>query len=331
MTIDLSNISYKVVAILSDGTQIYLSSAAQNIAWEENESELAVRLNLTIRDVAYEGGRLATKLALCTVVYLYANWGMGEKEIFRGTIWEWQHSEMHDDEIVITCYDQLYYLQKSQDNRYYAKGTGTKKIIMDICSAWKVPQGVYAGPDVKHKKILYKSKTIAAMIKDALADAKDLGGVEAFARSAAGKIDILPFGSNEDVFLFKVGENLSVSTDKYSMVNLVTRVVVTGKDDSKGRPKVVATIDGKTEYGILQTFHAKGDATTAEAKKAAQKIIDEKGKPTRTTTLRAPDFPLIRKGDKIYVETDAMKGYYYVKGVSHNATNGLMNMEVKPV
>ncbi|MBR1566743.1 MAG: hypothetical protein IJ649_08265, partial [Oscillospiraceae bacterium] len=67
-----------------------------------------------------------------------------------------------------------------------------------------------------------------------------------------------------------------------------------------------------------------------EAKKAANKTLKDKGKPTRTIILQAPDFPPIRKGDKIYVKSGALKGYFIVKGISHNATAMTMQMEVKP-
>jgi len=331
MTVDLSNIVYSVVAVLSDGTQVHLTKAASNIGWEENDKELAVRLNLTISDVQFGNKRLAAVLSLCTVIYLYANYGIGDVEIWRGTIWEWEYSQINDSDIVVTCYDQLYYLQKSQDNKYYAKGKGTKTIITDILTSWSVPIGTYAGPDVKHAKILYKNKTISSMIIETLDDAKKLGGGKSLVRSSKGKAEIVKYGANEDVFVFSADHNLVMSSDKYSMVDLVTRVVIVGKEDKNGKPKVQATLNGKTEYGILQQIHSRGDSSLSEAKKEAQEILDEKGSPKRTTTLRSPDLPFLRKGDKIYVETDSMTGYFFVKGVSHSATNGQMNMEVEPV
>lgn len=45
VSVDLSKISYYLIAVLSDGRQVHLENVAENIAWEENEKELAVRLN----------------------------------------------------------------------------------------------------------------------------------------------------------------------------------------------------------------------------------------------------------------------------------------------
>lgn len=330
-TVDLTRIKYYVVAVLSDGSKINLENVAENIAWEENEKELAVRLNLTLRDISYGSGRLSGTLALCTIVYLYADWGTGQTEIFRGTIWEWQHSRIDNDSIIITCYDLLYYTQKSTDSKYYAKGKTTKAIISDIFSSWGIQMGEYTASNLAHQKILYKSKTVSKMLTETLEDAKKLGGDKSIVRAREGKADVIKYGSNSTVYGFTADSNLMSSSDKYSMTSLVTRVVVIGKDDSEGRPKVEATVDGKTQYGILQTYVSKGSSSLTDAKKEAQELLSEKGTPTRTITFQAPDFPVIRKGDIIHANTDRLTGYFYVKGISHNATAMSMRMEVEPV
>ena len=329
-SIDLTTISYSLTATLSDGKRLYLDDVAETIAWEENEKELSVRLNLTLRDVKYKGVRLSKRLALCTVIYLYADWGGGMEEIFRGTIWEWQHSQINNDQIILTCYDMLFYLQKSVDSKYYAKGKKTKAIITDILDSWKVEMGEYSGADVEHNKTLYKSKAISAMITETLDYAKKHGGKKSILRASKGKAEVITYGANEDVYMFEAGTNIVSSTDKFSMTDLVTRVIITGKDDKEGKPKIEATLNGKTEYGILQAVQSMGSDSLQEAKEAAQDILDEKGEPKRTLTLVTPDFPPIRKGEKIYVMLDKEKGYFVVKGVSHNATQMKMQMEVEP-
>ena len=329
-TVDLSTVQYYVSAILADGSTVTLETVAENIAWEENRNELAVRLNLTLRDIPHQGKRLSQALALCTAIYLYADWGAGKKEVFRGTVWEWEHSQIADDQIVLTCYDQLYYLQKSSDNRYYPQGTGTSTIIQDIMNSWGVPLGRYAGPNINHEKILYKNKTIAAMLTETLEDAVEHGGSEAVIRASEGKAEIVSVGSNEEIYGFSADTNLIQSKDRYSMANLITRVVIVGKEDDEGRTKVETTVDGRTEYGILQAIQSIGSGTVDDAKKAADKTLKDKGQPTRTVTLQSPDFPLIRKGDRIHVKTDLLDGFFIVRGVSHNATAMTMQMEVEP-
>lgn len=329
-TIDLSKVEYFVVAFMANGQQVRLDEVAENIAWEENERELAMRLNLTLRDIPFGGGRLADVLALCTVIYLYSNWGEGQKETFRGMIWEWEHSQINDDEIIVTCYDLLFYLQKSKDFMYFSKGKSTKSIISNILSTWSITLGGYSGPNVTHEKTIYKNKTIANMLLETLDDAKKLGGGKAFIRAEKGVVYVVAYGSNRPIYQFTAQMNLIKTSDKYSMVNLVTRVLIMGKEDGDGRPPVEASIVGRTEYGILQDITTRGSLTLEEAKANAQNVLDEKGEPKRTIKLTGIDFPAVRKGDLIYLTTDRLLGFFHVKGISHNATSMTMQMEVEP-
>ena len=81
----------------------------------------------------------------------------------------------------------------------------------------------------------------------------------------------------------------------------------------------------------MQQTKARGSSSLADAKKEAQELIDEKGTPTRNIILQSPEFPLIQKGDKIYVTLDGIQGYFCVIGVTHNATTMQMQMEVEAV
>lgn len=146
----------------------------------------------------------------------------------------------------------------------------------------------------------------------------------------AGNAEIIKQGENSTVYGFNIGENLVDIRETYSMVDLVTKVIVTGKGDEETKPPVEATLNGALEYGLLQEIHVKGDATLEEAKNAAQKILNERGKPKRIISVRAPEFPGIRKGDKVHINAGRIRGYFYVKGVSHNATTAQMQMEVEP-
>lgn len=338
-TVDISNITYRVVATLTNGENIYLDKVATNIAWEENENELATRLNLTVRDVKLTkeaGGttkRLSKLLALCTAVYVYAKYGgQKKKEVFRGTIWQWSHSQVNDDEIIITAYDPLYYLQKSEDYALYSAGQTTKAICQDVLSNWGVPLGTFNAPSITHEKLALKTKKISAILMEVLDKAKLKLGANYVIRSTKGKCEILGMGQNETIWTFGADTNLMTAQDTYSMMNLITKVVILGKEDKDGakRPPIEATEYGKKDYGTLQKIMTLGSNTLEDAKKEAKEIIADKGKPERKMHLISPDFPEIRKGDRIRVVTDKVNGYFFVLSVSHNATNQQMQMEVEP-
>ena len=340
VTLDVSNIQYSVIALLTTGKEVYLDKVATNIAWEENEGELATRLNLTIRDVELTeevGGtkktrRLAQALSLCTAIYVFADYGNGKKEVFRGTIWEWSHSQVHDDEIVITAYDPLFYLQKSEDYALYSAGKSTKDICTEVLSNWGVPLGTFNAPSITHEKLALKTKKISAILIEVLDKAKLKLGANYVIRSTKGKCEILGMGQNETIWTFGADTNLMSVQDKYSMTGLITKVVILGKEDKDGakRPPVEATEYGDTKYGTIQKIMTLGSKKLEDAKEEAKQVIAEKGKPERKIQLIAPDFPEIRKGDRIRVVTDNVNGYFFVLSVSHNATNQQMQMEVEP-
>lgn len=332
MEIDLHRITYSVEAVLKNGQRLFLDQTAENIAWEENENELATRLNLTLRDVELEGGgRLANKLALATQVILYSTINGKREEIFRGQIWQWEAAPYNDEQVVITCYDRLYYLQKSKDNKYFNKGTMTKSIIQELLADNNIGMGRYTGSNTSHEAFAFKGKTIASMITETLEKAdENIKAKKTIIRARADKAEIIKQGENSQIYGFAVGENIVSASEKYSMTELVTRVIVVGKEDKETKPPIEATLTGALEFGLLQEIHTKGDATLAEAKNAAQKILDERGKPQRSISVRAPELPSIRKGDRIHIKTDRIAGYYFVKGVSHNATTAQMQMEVEP-
>lgn len=332
-TVDISKIEYNAVAVLSTGGQINLDTIATNIAWEENESELAVRLNLTIRDIDNNGTRLATQIALCTAIILYYRDSQSTewKEAFRGTVWEWNHSQVHDDEIVITAYDMLYYLQKSDDYGFFETGQSTQGIVQSIMSKWGIPVGVWSAPSITHEKEVLKTKKISAMMTEILQKASDVTGVRAFIRAREGRCDVIKPGTNTDIWTFSASTNLISASDRYSMTGLVTRVTILGKDDTDGaqRPPIVATQEGNTQYGTLQKILSIGSSTVEEMQTEAASIIKKDGKPSRKISLLSPDFPRIRKGDRIRLITDNVDDYFIVLSVSHNATNQQMQMEVE--
>ena len=161
-------------------------------------------------------------------------------------------------------------------------------------------------------------------------DAEKHGADNYVIRMSGGKVNVLPINANETVYHFDEDDNLTTSGDKISTADLVTRVKVIGLEKKTQKRSVEATLDGKTEYGVRQRIYTRSsDDTAAQAKSAGQKILDEKGEPTRKTTLKGADLPFIRKGDKIRAAARTVNGFCTVLGVQHDAANRTMTMTVK--
>lgn len=67
-----------------------------------------------------------------------------------------------------------------------------------------------------------------------------------------------------------------------------------------------------------------------EAKKEAREILADDGKPKEEITIKLPDIPIIRKGDKIHLKTASISaGYYIVISATHDVDKMLMTLGLK--
>lgn len=330
-----ARVKHSVVAVLSDGTQVDVTDACERTGLEENKGEYAQRANLTLRNVTHNGKRLVSILPLCSRFYVFARYTepsgtITRKELFRGGNWKVSGSLLSDEAFTVTAYDDLMYLIKSKESRFYAQGTTTDTILKGIFAEYGIPLGRYNGPVVSHDKLVFKSKTIAASIKEALDDAKKKGAPECFPRMTEGRVDVIPYGFNDTVYVFD-DKNTASGQYSESMLNLVTKVNVMGKADDDGKSAIEATVRGNTQYGIIIDIVDRNDETLAHAQSAAQDIIDEKGEPEKTKTFTAVNVPFVRKGDIAYMNVGPTLGYAKVLGVSHDIRAGTMQMEVEMV
>lgn len=229
----------------------------------------------------------------------------------------------------MVAYDNLYSMQRSQDNIYFAAGKGTKSALTEVFKNWGITLSSYSGPDVSHAKILYKNSYLGDVVRGILDEAKKKGGGKAIVRSTKNKVSIVAVGGNKDIYHFE-GNNSVSSKHKVSIANLVTRVKIVSSEKTDGLPKVEAVKNGKTEYGIFQRIvnHASSD-NLSEAQETAQEMLDENGKPKETATVQAPDTPPVRKGDMVHLAVGALNGFYIVKSVQHDADSGKMTMQVE--
>ena len=328
--IDARNISYDVIVITENNLQLNITQAVEELGWEENEDELAMKITFEMYNALYNSKRLSTLVKHGSVIAIKAHWGSGEGLVALGTIFECTCKTSKSDEIFdIVAYDNLFYFQKSNDCFYFEKGKKTQSIITAILESWGITLSKYNGPNVSHSRILEKNKRISDILLDVIDEAKKKGGVSAILRSTEGKIEVVKKGSNSTIYAFTV-DNSTEASYKTSTTELVTRVKVISSEDSDSAAKVEATVDGKTQYGYFQKIVTKSKSDDiSEAKKEANEIIDEKGSPKETIRFIGPDIPPIRKGDLVHIENGVLNGFYIAKSVQHNAKSARITMELE--
>lgn len=328
--LDLTNVSYRLVILTEKNKQYDITNFVSNLGWEENENEIATRISFTARNDKTSKGRLSSLIKPGCLVGIFAKVGKKDKEAARGYVTNWNpQTQNKGNNLKCTCYDVLYNLQKSQDNKFFSSGTGTKSIITGILKEWKIPTKKYSGPNVAHGKLKYNNSYASDMLLDVLDDAHKKGAGRYILRTDGGYADVVEKGGNATVYVFKTNNTKSVSVN-ISTADLVTRVKVIGKADDDGKSSIEAILDGETNYGIRQRIYTRGsDESLEDAKSSAQEILDEDGKIKREITLQAPDVPFIRKGDLVYVIAGVKDAYYFVKSIRHDCEAFSMTMEVE--
>lgn len=330
--INLANIKYYVAVMDASGNQYNIGDFVQNLGWEENEKEISMRLSFTVRNHETAKGYLSSLIKPGCLIGIFATDGVISEEVARGYVENWNQVEKNsENSLKCTCYDELYKLQKSQDNRYYPSGTGTKSAIQGIFNDWEILQGDYKGPNASHGKTVCNNKYLSDIILEFLDDAAKKGEKKCIIQAAKGYTSVIPWGSNETVYVFRV-ENTQSFSKNISTENLITRVKVVGQADKEGKHSVEATLNGEIQYGVRQRIYTRGkDETLSDANLAAQKIIEDEGKIEKKMAVQAPDVPFIRKGDLVYIISSITSSYYYVKSIQHNAESYNMSMDLEYV
>ncbi len=328
--LEVMKFSYRLVFITEDNKQYNITDYVENLGWEENENELAVRITFTGINDKTEKGKLSSLIKPGCLVGIFADYENKSEEVARGYVIDWKPSVSSDrDSIEIKCYDELYNLQESQDNIFFSSGISTKSAISQILDSWEIILGSYNGPNVTHGQLVYRTESLADVILKILDDAKKKGGEECVVRSSKGKVNIVPVGSNTTVYHF-AEDNSMLASHKLSTAGMITRVIIVGEENDDGRRPLEATLSGQTKFGIRQKIYSRGsDESLDDAKNAGTDILNEKGQVQQDIKVKAPDIPYIRKGDVIHVEMGTLSGYYFVKGIQHDADKGSMTMDIE--
>lgn len=333
MEASLTNPVYTVVIAAKDGTKYTVKDGNTNVVTSlmlsENEQQLAQTVQITMVNVQTEDGSyLSEHLALMQRIFIYADTGDKREEVFRGFLWDRHYSSQVEKELTFTCYDNLIYFQESEDSRFYTADKTTKEICEDICSGWGVSLE-YNYDTIKHPKLPLRGNLADIFLEDILAKVKKQTGKKFVMRSIQDVIHIDYTGANDTVYQINKEENAISVVSKETMNGMVTKVIVTGKEDKDQRLPVEATLSGNTaDYGTLQkVFSCLDSKKLEEVKKEAQTLLDEQGKPKKTFELEVVDIPWIRKGDKIQVAAGDMINSYIVLGVTHDITNRTMSID----
>ena len=329
--IDISKIEYEAELITESGAVYPLRDGLQELMWEEQENTLAQRAKIVIANTRVGNNPLINIIKINCIIRIFSTWGSPPRTLlFEGTVWDWQYSSNTSGRLwTITAYDPMIRLQQSKDFKYFSAGLNTQTIIGEICSDWNIPFEYKWEQSITHEKKVFNNMAISDMINELLKEVYQQTGVKYIAYFRDGKLQIIGYGNNSIIYRF--GDRETISTDnKLTINNLVTRVKIIGKANDEGRSPVEAVIDGDLRFGVLQEIILRdSDKSIADAKAEAASTLKERGKPEEQITVHAPDVPFLRRGDEVYIWAGNLQRYFYILGISHNASRKDMTMSLR--
>lgn len=318
-----SNPTYSVY-IVASGTKYNLTSAIVSIDTSEQKKQIAQSVRLELMNIWVGGTWLSDLINVRDRVFIYANDGTRNDEIFRGYVWTRNYlSAASERTLSLKCYDHLIYLQESEESEYFAPGKTTEDVFSYICDKWGVKLE-YNYTSITHQKLALRGNLTDIFTADLLDLAKDRSGKEYVILSTKDVMQVVEVGKNSTVYSIVAGSNAVRTNRECTMDGMITKVIILGKADEDDREPIEATISGDTKkYGTLQKILRRDENTTpAQATKEAQNIVDEQGKPKWEYEIQCTDIPWIRKGDKVYVKAGDINGKYLIAtGVERSITN----------
>ena len=324
---------YTVIAVDKSGTKYKLTNVTTDLQLSENDGELAQKCTVSFINETKIGSKYLSDIVVPGIkLYIYADTGNGKQEVFRGIIWEKTYESTVEKKASYTAYDHLIYLQNSKGCEYFKSGKSTKSIVSAICKEWGLKLK-YEYDTITHPKLPLNNMAISDMFIEVLEAVRKKKGKRYVIRSSKDVIYVKKCGSNSDIYTFKSKKGAISTKSNLTMDGMVTKVIITGKEDKNDRVPIEATVKGSniSKYGTLQEIVNKDEGTTlAQAKSEAKQILKEKGKLTETHSIETPDIPWVKKGDLIKISAGDLKGSYYVNSITHDCLYKTMSMEVQP-
>lgn len=300
--------------IVSGSTKYNVTPALIAADRSETKKGMAQCVTLQLANVNVGGLFLSDIIKSRDRVYLYANDGFTNDEVFRGFVWTGNgQTSMTEQSFSVKCYDNLIYWQESEASEWFASGMDTKTVVTKLCDNWGVKLD-YQYRSITHPKMALRGGLSDILMADVLDPVKERLGKDYTVLSIKDVLTVTEVGKNKQIYKIIEGENASSSSFEFTMNGMITKVVILGTADNDDREPVEATMSQNSgKYGTLQKIiRRSGETALDEAKEEANTLLEENSTPKYSYMVKAPDIPWIRKGDMVYVNAGCIKKMYLI-------------------
>lgn len=220
-----------------------------------------------------------------------------ENELFRGIIVS--HTQSNSKKMVISAYDNAYYLANNKDSFCYTNKTASQ--IFSDCmarigmSGGSVADTVYVIPELPKAKTTYYD-----VLLDALSTTYKATGCRFYIVSEQGNIHLKRRCENALQWVLEVGANITSYEYTKSISGVKTRVRLLSGADAVVYEEVNAALEEK--IGMFTEIKSIDDSyNTAQMKELVKSVFDEKGMPQRTLKVSGIGISEAISGGCVYV------------------------------
>ena len=313
------------VNIVVDGVSHDVTPALISFDMSEKKKQMAQSVVINLMNIKVGNGHLSSILKARQRVFIFADDGSKKDEVFRGFLWTIGYqSSLTERDLSVKCYDNLIYLQESEESTFFAAGKLTKDVCQSLCDKWGIKLK-FEYRSITHTKLALRGKLADIFTEDILEKTrKQLGGFYVIL-SVKDEMVIKSVATNSTIYHFLAGKNTIQTSSECTMEGLVTQVLIVGKADDDDKEPIEATISSKTltaKYGTVQKVVTRNEDTSLEdAKKEAWNTVYADGSPKWEYEIKALDVPWIRKGDKVYVHAGNIDSNMLVVGIDRSIDN----------
>lgn len=252
------------------------------------------------------------------------------KERFRGIIVS--HQQSASKKLVITAYDNMYYLANNKDSFCYSNQTATQ-IFNDCMARIGMTGGTavdtgYVIPELPKAKTTYYD-----VLLDALSITYKATGVRYYISSEKGKIHLRRRKENAMKWVLEAKGKKSNITD-YSYTKSIdkvrTRVRLLSKEDAVVYEQANSALEAK--IGTFMEVKSIDDTySSAQIQELVKSVFDEKGKPSQSLKVSSIGISDAISGKAVYVIIPhlGIKRTFYIDEDTHRFTRESHTMTLK--
>lgn len=288
--------------LISGGVDILPLS--NGLSWDSSDSTVSCSLSF----------RSLQDLAMGQVVQFFIN----DVEVFRGTVRECTEHKFYYDYV---CHDYGSYLNNEVIKQF--NKTSAKTGLSTLLNEFEISHNICDLPTTIDK--IYKGETITSIIDDVIEQCENDQGCNYYKEIIGNTLYI---NKLIDSWIYPKLLILDDHNIKYSITDLINKVVVTSGSDDSIKVQYVAKDDKSiNRFGLYQKIESVDEKNIAQAKNIALNMLKQHNRIDHSTSITCvvlSGAETIRANRLVYLQSEKLQGgWYKIKSVRHTLESGV--------